>query len=464
MEPVPENNRLYQRAFWLIKLRWIAIVCVIFGTYICDRILAIELKAFALYSIAILLALYNAAMLLLLNRFKIGKKAVTCRAIKKIINFQISTDLLLLTVLLHFSGGIENPFVFYFTFHMIIASILLSLRESYFQATFAVLLFGLLILLEYVELIPHHCLKGFVSHCLHREGSYLVGTFFVFATALYLAVYMASYISVRLRRAEQAYREANILLEEKDRIKDEYVLRVTHDIKGHIATVQSCLGVLVNKLLGPLNEQQTDLVSRAHKRTIKLTHFIKTLLELTQMRLSNKMETELFSLKNTVHSAVETVKTKAEEKSITLKSTVEPSADRMYGNQFSIEEMLTNLLLNSIKYTPISGSVEINAAQNGEGILVEVSDTGIGIPEEEQNQIFDEFYRASNARDIERDGTGLGLSIVKHIVDRHGGKIEVESKNFQGTTFRLILPKEQGRQHGSIFSKTEGLSSGQQVQ
>ena len=261
---------------------------------------------------------------------------------------------------------------------------------------------------------------------------------------------MASYIAVRLRRAEQAYKQANILLEEKDQIKDEYVLRVTHDIKGHIATVQSCLGVLVSKLLGPLNEQQTDLISRAHKRTIKLTHFIKTLLELTQMRLSNKMETESFSLKNTVHSAVETVRTKAEEKSITLKSRVEPSADRMFGNQFSIEEMLTNLLLNSIKYTPASGSVEINASQNGEGILVEVTDTGIGIPKEEQNQIFDEFYRASNARDIERDGTGLGLSIVKHIIDRHSGKIEVESKNGDGTTFRLNLPKEKESQRGQI--------------
>jgi len=455
MEPVPENNRLFKRAHWLITLRWIAIVCVVFGTYICNRILGIQLQTSALYSIAILLAGYNVTMLLLLNRFRRGKKKVTCKAIKIIINFQISFDLLLLTVLLHFSGGIENPFVFYFTFHMIIASILLSLRESYFQATFAVLLFGLLVLLEYAQLIPHYCLKGFVSNCLHREGPYLVGTFFVFATALYLAVYMTSYIAVRLRRAEQAYRDANILLKEKDRIKDEYVLRVTHDIKGHVATVQSCLGVLVNKLLGPLNEQQADLISRAHKRTIKLTHFIKTLLELTQMRLSNRMETQSFSLKNTVHSAVETVRTKAEEKSITLKSNVEPSADRMFGNQFSIEEMLTNLLLNSIKYTPERGSVKINATQNGEGIRVEVADTGIGIPEEEQSRIFDEFYRASNARDIERDGTGLGLSIVKHIIDRHGGKIEVESRNGFGTTFRLSLPKEKESQRGQIIANIE---------
>jgi signal transduction histidine kinase len=460
MKPVPENNRLYKRAHWLITLRWIAIVCVIFGTYICDRVLSIELQASALYSIALLLAVYNVAMLLLLNRLNKGEKELTCREVKRIINFQISADLLLLTALLHFSGGIENPFVFYFTFHMIIASILLSLRESYFQATFAVLLFGLLVLFEYIQIIPHHCLKGFVSHCLHRDGPYIVGTFFVFATALFLAVYMASYIAVRLRRAEQAYKQANILLEEKDRIKDEYVLRVTHDIKGHLATVQSCLSVIVNGIVGKLNAQQTDLISRAHKRTINLTNFVRRLLQLTQMRLSNKLEMEIFSLNNTLDSVVETVKTKAEDKSITLTSNVEPSVDRIYGNQFSIEEMLTNLVLNSIKYTPESGTVEINATSNGEGVLVEVADTGIGIPEEEQKQIFDEFYRASNARNIERDGTGLGLSIVKHIMNRHGGKIEVESKNGCGTKFRLTLQKENGAPHGLINSKVKGSTSG----
>jgi signal transduction histidine kinase len=110
--------------------------------------------------------------------------------------------------------------------------------------------------------------------------------------------------------------------------------------------------------------------------------------------------------------------------------------------------MLTNLVLNSIKYTPERGTVEIHATSNGEGILVEVADTGIGIPKEEQKRIFDEFYRASNARNIERDGTGLGLSIVKHIVNRHGGKIEVESKNGCGTKFRLTLLKD--KEHSAV--------------
>jgi hypothetical protein len=242
VEPVSKNIRLLKRAYWLIRLRWIDIVCVGATTYVSSNLLGIELQDAALYSIAILLVVNNLTVLLLLNHFAKRGNEVSHSAVKKIINVQISTDLLLLTILLHFSGGIENPFAFYFIFHMITASILLSLWDSYLQATFAVLVFFLLILLEYRQLISHYWLRGFAQNCLHRNKLYILGTYFVFTTALYLAVYMASYIAVRLKRAERAYIEANILLQKKDNIKNEYVLRVTHDIKSHLATIQSCLG------------------------------------------------------------------------------------------------------------------------------------------------------------------------------------------------------------------------------
>ncbi len=140
MEPAPQNIRLVKRAYWLIKLRWIAIAGVGLATFMASTVLHISVQDFGLYGIAILLALYNTTVLLLLNRFTRRQKETPGSAIKKLINVQISADLLILTVLLHFSGGIENPFVFFFIFHMVIASILLSVRDSYLQATFAVLL------------------------------------------------------------------------------------------------------------------------------------------------------------------------------------------------------------------------------------------------------------------------------------------------------------------------------------
>jgi hypothetical protein len=395
MEPIPENIRLLKGAYWLAKLRWIAIVYVVVGTYVSRHILAIDLNEVALYVIAALLVVYNITVLVLLNRLmradqQVPCKAVnkivsayniivwvllnrftkidpqvSCKSVKRIINLQICTDLFLLTVLLHFSGGIENPLVFYFIFHMIIASILLSMRESYLQATFAVCLFGLLVLLEYKQLIPHYCLTGFVPHCLRQDKLYVLGTFFAFTTAVYLAVYMANYIAIRLKHTEHAYRQANMMLQEKDRIKDEYVLRVTHDIKGHLATIQGCLGAVVDRLTGPLGDQEADLIKRAHARSVKLTNFVKSLLRLTEMRLSDRSEMDVFPLSDALRNAVSTVEARAQEKAITLGCTIESPMDDIFGDRLSIEEMVTNLLLNAIKYTPEKGTIEMSASNGG---------------------------------------------------------------------------------------------------
>ncbi|MFH1718931.1 MAG: hypothetical protein ABIF19_16365, partial [Planctomycetota bacterium] len=109
MEPVPENIRLLKGAYWLVKLRWIAIVYVLAGTYISSNFLGIDLHDTALYVIATLLSIYNISVFLSLNRFMKIDRQVSCRAVKRIINLQICADLFLLTVILHFSGGIENP-------------------------------------------------------------------------------------------------------------------------------------------------------------------------------------------------------------------------------------------------------------------------------------------------------------------------------------------------------------------
>lgn len=441
MEPVPEDIRLLRGAYWLAKLRWVAVVCVLIGTYVSGRVLHIALAEIALYVIAILLFVYNVAVRALLDHVVKTDRKTSAKSIRRIIHLQISADLVLLTILLHFSGGIENPLVFFFIFHMVIASILLTKRESYGQATFAILLFGLLVLLEHKQYIYHYCLTGFVPHCLQESAVYIIGKLGVFVTAVYVAVYMANYIATRLKHAEQAYREANAMLQEKDRIKDEYVARVTHDIKGHLATIQGCLAVAVDRVAGKIDEQEADLIGRAHMRSVKLTNFVRALLRLTQMRLSNKLEMDDFSLAEALRNATSAVAAKAQDKSIVLKCHIDSSVHKIRGNQFSIEEMMANLLLNAIKYTPASGTITVSARNHEDAVKVEISDTGIGIPRDEQDRVFDEFFRATNARRTERDGTGLGLSIVKYIVERHHGQIRVESEEGCGTTFQLTLPK-----------------------
>jgi signal transduction histidine kinase len=439
MEQNKQDSRLIRQTYWLIKLRWLAIAGICAATFFACNIMDVPVKDLQLYCVAAALVLENIISLLLLKHFT-GNVAI-----KRIINFQITADLLALTILLHYSGGIENPIIIYFVFHMIIASILLSARESYLQATVASLLIALLGTLEYEGIVPHHCLEGFIACNMHQGIFYVLGHVFILVTTLYIVVYMTSSISIQLRNQEEAYRQANIQLQQKDRIKDEYVLRVTHDIKGHLAAIQSCLSVLANGIAGPLSEQQADFVASAHDRTQKLTKFVRALLRLTEMRLSDKFEMNLFSLKDTVSSSIESVRAKAEDKNINLSSGIEHAAEKVFGNQFSVEETITNLLLNSIKYTPEKGSVRVRVKDEGENVLVEISDTGIGIPEKEIDKVFDEFYRASNARKVERDGTGLGLSIAKQTIERHGGRIWAESRKGEGTKIIFTLPKHSSR-------------------
>ncbi|MHC4394260.1 MAG: sensor histidine kinase [Planctomycetota bacterium] len=444
MKSISHNARLVRRAYWLIKLRWFAIAGTYAIIFAADNVLDVSVQSMQLYYSTTALILENIISLLLLKHLLKTRTTSVFTSIRKIIHFQISVDLLILTMLLHYSGGIENPFIVYFVFHMAIASILLSVRESYLQATFAIGLLSLMALFEYKGIVPHYCLEGFVTADLHSNGLYVFGTIAVLASTFYLVVYMTSDISTQLRKQEEAYRQANVQLKQKDRIKDEYVLRVTHDIKGHLAAIQSCLDAVAKGLVGPLNERQSDLINRADVRTHKVSRFVKTLLKLTKMRLDNNLEMDVFSFGDVISNVLAGVESKARDKSIVLNSNIESSVDKIFGNRFSIEEAVTNLLLNAIKYTEANGTVKIKAQENGECVLVEVADTGIGIPQTEAAKVFDEFYRARNARKVEKDGTGLGLSIVKQIIERHHGKIWVESQEGIGTKFSFTLPKTSG--------------------
>ncbi|MDO8602937.1 MAG: HAMP domain-containing sensor histidine kinase [Candidatus Omnitrophota bacterium] len=436
-----KENGLIERVYWLIRLRWLALAGVISAILSTKLIAGIQLPFRALYFIVLALAIYNLLFYLYL---KLARKRLFSDSgviVTRVTNIQISMDLVFLAGLIHFSGGIENPFIFYFIFHMIITSTLLSRRESFIQATFAVFLFMLIVWLEYAGFLEHHCLRGFVLDDLHANRIYIFGVSFVFISTLYLAAYMASSISIRLKDREKSLKEANLLLEEKDRIKSEYVLRVSHDIKEHLAAVQSCVEPVARGITGALNNAQKDLLDRAVERTNKLLFFVKALLEITRIKLSKDISMEYFSLKKTVDSAIALVEEKARVKGMEIALRMDPGVDMIYGAEIYIEETIANLLANAVKYTSENGKISLDIKDRQETLLIQISDTGMGIPRDEISKLFNEFYRATNAKKTVREGTGLGLAIARQVVERHKGKIWVESEEGRGSTFSISLPK-----------------------
>lgn len=438
MNNLSPEERFIERIHWLTRLRWVAVAGVGLTILFTVKILEFPLPVFPLYAITVFIAAYNLIAVLFL--YMAGEKKSLAMA-GRIANTQISLDLLSLAALIHFSGGVENPFIFYFIFHMIIAGILLSRRASFMQATFAVSLFCAIVASEYFAILPHQAIVKFSGAQRYDNFIYVSGISFVFITTMYIAVYMAASISKRLRERESSLADANELLKKQDLLKSEYVLRVSHDIKEHIAAIQCCLEPVSGGITGELNPKQSDLVQRAVHRAAKLMLFVKALLEITRIKLTKEVKMDNFNFQGALSEAVAYIGAKAKDKNITVNSVVEPGIDRICGAQEYIQEAIMNILANAVKYTPCNGKIDIRVSDKGDTILVQIKDTGIGIPREEMPRIFEEFYRARNAKETEKDGTGLGLSIAKQIIEIHNGKIWAESEEGNGSVFNIVLPK-----------------------
>ncbi len=430
-------------AKWFIRIRWIALVILVISNYIVTHLFDISIREIPVFILSGLLLLLNIFHRIILHRITKDSGSRVTRRIKRNIHFQIITDLIILTLILHYSGGVENPMILFYFFHLIIASSIFSTFQSYVYAVFALILAASLALLECFSIIPHYPLEGFVSHELYKNVLYVFGAGFIFACTSGMVVGLSHMIIYRSIKTEETYVKTNIELENKDKLKNEYVLRVTHDIKGHIAAILSCLEVVRSKMTGPLNEAQEEFASRAYERTELLSDFIKDLLNLAKKRLKHANEFEEFSLTDLIHKVVKSIRILMNDKSIDFNMYLDKSVGLIKGNPYTIEELYSNLLLNAVKYTPVNGHIELKVKSLPDQIITEISDSGIGIPKEDLPKVFDEFYRASNIPKDIKSGSGLGLSIAKQIVEDHKGRIWVTSEVGIWTRFTFILPINQ---------------------
>ena len=208
---LPLKIELIKRIRWLVKLRWIAITGVLLTVSIASWGLHIIDNPTPLYIIAALMTLYNFEP-------QIYPKHLTEKplvSIQRHAGRHIILDLFSLTALLHFSGGVENPFIFYFIFHLVIASILLSKKVSYILATLNTILLSTLIFLEYYQVLPHYHLQNFLPATLWRDPTYISSVLFVFTSTLFFSVYLATSIMDTARAREAETRELKDNLEEK---------------------------------------------------------------------------------------------------------------------------------------------------------------------------------------------------------------------------------------------------------
>lgn len=227
-------------------------------------------------------------------------------------------------------------------------------------------------------------------------------------------------------------------LKKLDRIKSEFVTAVSHDLRSPLTAILGYVDLIQRG--GPVNEQQGEFITRVRQSVHAINALITDLLDLGRIEAGFDTQKEPTSLAAIARYAVEAFQPQADAKQQTFSVSLPEGLPRVFGNTLRLRQMVANLLDNAVKYTPPGGKVRVSVMADGDQLILMVSDGGIGIAPADQPYIFDKFYRASNVR-VGYAGTGLGLSIVKSIVEAHGGRIWLDSKLNQGTTFTVVLPR-----------------------
>jgi len=230
-------------------------------------------------------------------------------------------------------------------------------------------------------------------------------------------------------------------LEALEASKARFVRVVTHELRSPVTVAQSLVRSVLKGYAGELTDVQAEVLGRISRRLDFLERLVNDLLDLAASKAPELVEREGPVLLNaSVGQAVLFFQPCAEEKGLEL--TLRPCRHRLlvWGTEEGLSRIFVNLVSNAVKYTPAGGTVIVTMRRAEGRAQVEVADTGIGIPEEALPHLFEEFYRAPNAKALDEVGTGLGLAIVKDLVERYEGRIGVESTVGQGTTFTVTFP------------------------
>jgi two-component system, OmpR family, phosphate regulon sensor histidine kinase PhoR len=225
-----------------------------------------------------------------------------------------------------------------------------------------------------------------------------------------------------------------------ERVRQDFVANVSHEFRTPLTAIQGFAETLLAGALDdPANRRRFVEIIREH--SMRLARLTQDLLKLSRIEAGQlKLDFRPVSVTQLIESCVETAQLKAVPRQLALHVNLPEQLPSARGDSNTLQEVLQNLLDNALQYTPAGGKIEVSASSSNGHVVVTVADTGIGIPQAEQERIFERFYRVDAARSREAGGTGLGLSIARHIMEAHGGRLWVESAVGEGSRFHFSIP------------------------
>lgn len=254
---------------------------------------------------------------------------------------------------------------------------------------------------------------------------------------------------VRLKDYAEQLEKTNQELKKIDAMKSEFVSVASHELRTPLAAIKNAIQLILSGKTGEINENQAKFLSMAERNINRLTNILNDLLNLSRIESGRiELKFEQVALKSIIEPTITSLKPQADGKSITIECELPEDLRPVYVDKEKIEQVLVNLIGNAIKFTPEQGSIRVIAKsliEEREGgvsqkIAVSVRDTGIGIPAEHLNSIFDKFFQVEGSLHRSAGGTGLGLAITRGLVEAHHGRIWAESEVGKGSAFTFTLP------------------------
>ncbi|MHC4424856.1 MAG: PAS domain-containing sensor histidine kinase [Planctomycetota bacterium] len=250
-------------------------------------------------------------------------------------------------------------------------------------------------------------------------------------------------------------RKAEEKLKETMEFKSQFISTVSHELRTPLAAMTEGLGLVLDEVVGKINEKQRKFLDIAKRNADRLSDLINDVLDFQKLEAGRmKLDVQSNDIEKLLSEVQDTMTLHAKKNQVELLFTSSEDLPRATFDRAKVIQVLTNLVSNAIKFTPEKGRVSVNVQYQNEDWVVSVSDTGMGIPKEALPKIFERFYRVKR-RGKQIQGTGLGLAIVHKLVMMHGGRIEVESEVDQGTTFTVFLPLDSKASPGGSSEKTD---------
>ncbi len=229
-------------------------------------------------------------------------------------------------------------------------------------------------------------------------------------------------------------------VERANRLKSEFLASMSHELRTPLHTIIGFSELLSEELEGPLNDKQKRFVEHIHKDSLHLLELINDVLDLSKIEAGRlELRREVFDAGMAIEEVLASIRGRGEGKVLFFETEIAVTG-AILADRLRFKQVLLNLLSNAVKFTPEGGRIGVHARMRDGFFEITVSDTGIGIPKDEHETVFDKFYQVGNTTKGVREGTGLGLAITRKLVEEHGGRIWVESEPGRGSRFTFTIP------------------------